>query len=194
MHTLIKTLRGLSFLGTCLLGLFINSAQAETFTQNTATGTRDGFYYDFWKSNGNASFTLEEPGRYTASWDRTTQEILGGLGWQGGSPTVVNYAGVFGDSSSSNQNMYLAYYGTLADRSGSFPRFIYAYIVESYGSYNPANCSGINLGTYQSDGASYQLRRCQTDGPSIPELLSSYHYYAVRSPRKGFGAISGTIT
>ena len=107
MHTLIKTLRGLSFLGTCLLGLFINSAQAETFTQANVSGERDGMFYTFEKFSGGASeFTLEEPGRYTLQWDRNSQDVYAGLGWKNGSPTVVNYSGVFGDNYANSQNAF----------------------------------------------------------------------------------------
>jgi peptidoglycan/xylan/chitin deacetylase (PgdA/CDA1 family) len=69
-------------------------------------------------------------------------------------------------------------------------------VIESYGSYNPANCNGgTDMGSFQSDGATYNVRRCQrVNQPSIDGNQTFYQYFSVRNPKKGFGNISGTIT
>jgi hypothetical protein len=163
-------------------------ASAQTLTSN-ATGTHDGFYYSFWKDSGDASFGLQAGGRYTSHWTKSTNNWVGGKGWETGSTDrVVHYSGTFGVDDS--QNSYLALYGWTRN-----PLIEY-YVIESYGSYNPANCGGgTDYGSFQSDGATYNVRRCQrVQQPSIDGTQTFYQYFSVRTPKKGFGAISGTIT
>lgn len=158
----------------------------QTLTSNS-TGTHGGHYYSFWKDSGNASFTLYDGGRYGSQWNSGTNNWVGGKGWNPGGAKVVNYEGYYGVNNS--QNSYLALYGWTRN-----PLVEY-YIIESYGSYNPSSCSGgTNYGSFQSDGATYNVRRCQrVQQPSIDGTQTFYQYFSVRSPKKGFGQISGTI-
>ncbi|WP_039916157.1 glycoside hydrolase family 11 protein [Cellvibrio mixtus] len=169
--------------------LGVSGASAQTLTSNS-TGTNNGFYYSFWKDSGNASMTLQSGGRYTSQWNSGTNNWVGGKGWNPGSSSrVLSYSGNYGVSNS--QNSYLAFYGWTKS-----PLIEY-YIIESYGSYNPASCSGgTDYGSFQSDGATYNVRRCQRiNQPSIEGNSSTfYQYFSVRNPKKGFGNISGTIT
>lgn len=172
----------------CTAALSATTVNAQTLTSNS-TGTHNGFYYSFWKDSGDASFGLLEGGRYTSQWSNGTNNWVGGKGWNPGGPKVVNYSGSYNVDNS--QNSYLALYGWTRN-----PLIEY-YVIESYGSYNPANCSGgTNYGSFQSDGATYNVRRCQrVNQPSIEGNSSTfYQYFSVRTPKKGFGAISGTIT
>ncbi|WP_202878185.1 glycoside hydrolase family 11 protein [Luteimonas marina] len=170
----------------CATGLLAAGAQAQTLNSN-ATGTHDGYYYTFWKDSGSASMTLMPGGRYTSQWTSNTNNWVGGKGWNPGGARVVNYSGNYGVNNS--QNSYLALYGWTRN-----PLIEY-YIVESYGSYNPASCSGgVDYGSFQSDGATYNVRRCQrVNAPSIDGTQTFYQYFSVRNPKKGFGNISGTI-
>ena len=173
---------------TCALAFGITTTNAQTLTSNQ-TGTHNGFYYSFWKDSGDASFGLLAGGRYTSQWSNSTNNWVGGKGWNPGGPKVVNYSGSYNVDNS--QNSYLALYGWTRN-----PLIEY-YVIESYGSYNPANCSGgQNYGSFQSDGATYNVRRCQrVNQPSIEGNSSTfYQYFSVRTPKKGFGNISGTIT
>lgn len=173
---------------TCAAALYATSASAQTLTSN-ATGTNNGFYYTFWKDSGDASMGLQAAGRYTSQWTNSTNNWVGGKGWNpGNSSRVVSYSGNYGVDSS--QNSYLAFYGWTRS-----PLIEY-YVIESYGSYNPASCSGgTDYGSFQSDGATYNVRRCQrVQQPSIDGTQTFYQYFSVRNPKKGFGAISGTIT
>jgi hypothetical protein len=171
-----------------LATLGVSAASAQTLTSNS-TGTNNGFYYSFWKDSGSASMTLGAGGRYTSQWNSGTNNWVGGKGWNPGSSSrVLSYSGNYGVSST--QNSYLAFYGWTRN-----PLIEY-YIIESYGSYNPASCSGgTDYGTFQSDGATYNVRRClRTQQPSIDGTQTFYQYFSVRNPKKGFGNISGTIT
>lgn len=171
----------------CSALLGVNNTQAQTLTNN-ATGTHNGFYYTFWKDSGDASMGLQAGGRYTSQWSNGTNNWVGGKGWNPGGPKVVTYSGSYNVDNS--QNSYLALYGWTRS-----PLIEY-YVIESYGSYNPASCSGgTDYGSFQSDGATYNVRRCQrVQQPSIDGTQTFYQYFSVRSPKKGFGQISGTIT
>ncbi|WP_323813043.1 glycoside hydrolase family 11 protein [Cellvibrio sp. NN19] len=166
----------------------ISSANAQTLSSNS-TGTNNGFYYTFWKDSGNATMTLGAGGRYTSQWTNNTNNWVGGKGWNPGNSTrTISYSGNYGVTAS--QNSYLALYGWTRS-----PLIEY-YVIESYGSYNPASCSGgTDYGSFQSDGATYNVRRCQrVQQPSIDGTQTFYQYFSVRNPKKGFGQISGTIT
>lgn len=171
----------------CAAALCATAVSAQTLTSNS-TGTHNGFYYSFWKDSGDASFGLQAGGRYTSQWTNSTNNWVGGKGWKPGGAKIVNYTGSFNITSSDNS--YLALYGWTRS-----PLIEY-YVIESYGSYNPASCSGgTDYGSFQSDGATYNVRRClRTQQPSIDGTQTFYQYFSVRTPKKGFGAISGTIT
>ena len=179
--------KGLVAIG--LAALLSSAVNAQTLTSNS-TGTHSGFYYSFWKDSGSASMTLYSGGRYSSQWNNSTNNWVGGKGWNpGNSSKVVNYSGYYGGSNS--QNTYLALYGWTRS-----PLIEY-YVIESYGSYNPSSCNGgTDYGSFQSDGATYNVRRCQrVNQPSIEgDRTTFYQYFSVRSPKKGFGNISGTIT
>ncbi len=168
--------------------LCATAVSAQTLTSNS-TGTNNGFYYTFWKDSGSASMTLQSGGRYTSQWTSNTNNWVGGKGWNPGSSSRdLSYSGNYGASNS--QNSYLAFYGWTRN-----PLIEY-YIIESYGSYNPSSCSGgTDYGSFTSDGATYNVRRClRTQQPSIDGTQTFYQYFSVRNPKKGFGNISGTIT
>ena len=173
---------------TCVAALYGTAINAQTLTSNS-TGTNNGFYYTFWKDSGDASMGLQAAGRYTSQWTNSTNNWVGGKGWNpGNSSRVVSYSGNYAVDNS--QNSYLAFYGWTRS-----PLIEY-YVIESYGSYNPSSCSGgTDYGSFQSDGATYNVRRClRTQQPSIDGTQTFYQYFSVRSPKKGFGNISGTIT
>ncbi len=185
--TPIKKLVGKSLLALGLTALG-SMATAQTLTSNS-TGTHNGFYYSFWKDSGSASMTLQAGGRYSSQWTNNTNNWVGGKGWRpGNNNKVVNYSGYYGGAN--NQNTYLALYGWTTD-----PLIEY-YVIESYGSYNPSSCQGgTDYGSFQSDGATYNVRRCQrVNQPSIIGNATFYQYFSVRTPKKSFGNISGTIT
>jgi len=180
--------KGVASALTCAAVLYGTAVSAQNLTSNS-TGTNNGFYYTFWKDSGDASMGLQAAGRYTSQWTNSTNNWVGGKGWNpGNSSRVVSYSGNYGVDNS--QNSYLAFYGWTRS-----PLIEY-YVIESYGSYNPSSCSGgTDYGSFQSDGATYNVRRClRTQQPSIDGTQTFYQYFSVRSPKKGFGNISGTIT
>lgn len=182
----VKKIAGAATLA--LAALCSNTVHSQTLSSNS-TGTNNGFFYSFWKDSGSATMTLYGGGRYSSQWNNSTNNWVGGKGWKPGtSSRVISYSGNYGGSN--NQNTYLALYGWTRS-----PLIEY-YVIESYGSYNPASCSGgTDYGSFQSDGATYNVRRCQrVNQPSIDGNATFYQYFSVRNPKKGFGNLSGTIT
>src|SRR5690349_17889775 len=83
-------------------------AEADRTVSSNTTGTHNGYYFSFWKDSGNASMTLRGDGRYTSSWDRSTNNWVGGKGWATGNRRTVTYSGTYNPG---NNNTYLALYG-----------------------------------------------------------------------------------
>ncbi|MEU4568929.1 glycoside hydrolase family 11 protein [Micromonospora sp. NPDC023956] len=161
-----------------------DAAQAEadrTLTSNT-TGTHNGYYFSFWKDSGNASMTLRADGRYSSSWDRSTNNWVGGKGWATGTRRTISYSGTYNPG---NNNTYLALYGWTRN-----PLIEY-YVVENFGSYNPSS-GATRLGTVTTDGGTYDILRSQrVNAPCIDgDRCTFYQYWSVRQQKRS----SGTIT
>jgi endo-1,4-beta-xylanase len=163
--------------------LLASPAQAEGDRQvcSNTTGTHNGYYFSFWKDGGDACMVLRENGRYTSSWNRSTNNWVGGKGWATGSRRTVSYSGSYNPG---NNNTYLALYGWTRN-----PLIEY-YIVENFGSYNPSS-GAQRLGTVTTDGGTYDILRSQrVNQPSIDGIATFYQYWSVRQQKR----TSGTIT
>lgn len=151
-------------------------------------GTHKGFYYNFWKQTveDNVRISCGDGGNFSANWSNVFNWI-GGKGWNPGGPRVVSYSGTFNsEEAQDSQNAYLTLYGWTTD-----PLIEY-YVVESYGTYNPKNCGhGRYFGSFQSDGATYDLRECQIVSLGRDTMV---RYFSIRNPPLPWGEVSGTIT
>nr|AGK45631.1 glycoside hydrolase family 11 protein [Phaedon cochleariae] len=168
--------------------LCLSVVNGQTTLDKNGVGFNNGYYYSFWKDSGDATFTLNAGGRYASNWTTRTNNWVGGKGWNPGSSSrTVHYSGYFGINA--NANSYLSLYGWTTN-----PLIEY-YVVESYGSYNPASCAGgTDEGSFNSGGATYQVRKCRrTNQPSIIGTQSFDQYFSVRTPKLGFGQVSGSV-
>lgn len=97
---------------------------------------------------------------------------------------VINYSGTY----QPNGNSYLAVYGWTRNS------LIEYYVVESYGSFNPASAAQ-KKGTVNCNGASYDiLSTWRNNAPSIDGTQTFQQYWSVRNPKKNpGGSISGTV-
>ncbi|TDC61636.1 1,4-beta-xylanase [Micromonospora sp. KC207] len=167
-------------------GTFIASpnayAEADRTLTSNLTGTHNGYFFSFWKDSGNASMTLRADGRYSSSWDRSTNNWVGGKGWATGTRRTITYSGSYNPG---NNNTYLALYGWTRN-----PLIEY-YVVENFGSYNPSS-GAQRLGTVTTDGGTYDILRSQrVNAPCIDgDRCTFYQYWSVRQQKRS----SGTIT
>lgn len=200
------TLKSFLTAAACVAAMSFSTANACTGAlnnQNNAVGTHNGYYYSFWKQTNNSrvNVTCGEPGYYRAEWSNVFNWV-GGVGWNPGGPRIVNYRGTFNSGiNRSSSNSYLALYGWTRA-----PTEVEYYIVESYGSYNPANCGGSGgvaggggsgdgqKGSVTIGGVVYDLTQCtRTNQPSISGTSTFKQFFSVRRNPQPWGQIQGTI-
>ena len=115
---------------TAMATVLATTAHAEsdrTITSNQ-TGTHNGYFFSYWKDNGNVTMNLGAGGNYSVSMNGINNSVVG-KGWNPGSSHTVNYSGSF----NCGGNCYLALYGWTTN-----PLIEY-YVVENFGNYNPSS-------------------------------------------------------
>ena len=145
------------------------------------TGTRDGFFYTFWKDAGTACMTLGRGGSYSLEYDLHPGNLVAGTGWRIGSATRrVGYRAATFEPGS---NSYLALYGW------STGPLVEYYVVDNWGSgFTPPGEGAAALGTIETDGGTYRIYRTrQIDKPSIRGTATFDQFWSVRTARRPIG-------
>jgi endo-1,4-beta-xylanase len=156
--------------GTVAISASPAHAEADRQVCSNTEGTHNGFFFSFWKDSGDACMVLRENGRYTSSWSRSTNNWVGGKGWNPGTRRTITYSGSYNPG---NNNSYLALYGWTRNP-----------LVEYYIGEN-------RLGSITTDGGTYDILRSQrVNQPSIDGTATFYQYWSVRQQKRS----SGTIT
>ncbi|KAL1583316.1 hypothetical protein WHR41_08063 [Cladosporium halotolerans] len=164
-------------------GLGALAAPMEEVAQPVTLDKRAGGLDYVQNYNGGAAGFQSDlnSGKFSLNWGGNT-DVVAGLGWKTGSARTINYSGSY---SPGNSGSYLAVYGWINNPQAEY------YIVESYGSFNPCSSGVTQLGTVQSDGATYTLcTDTRTNQPSITGQSTFTQYWSVRNTKR----TSGTIT
>jgi len=164
-----------------VLLLALQHSSAQEVISSNRTGTQDGWYWSFWKDNGNASMTLYPGGRYTTTWNGVNN-FTAGKGWAVGKPDrSICFEGSFNGGS----NGFLAVYGWTKNA------LIEYYVVENYGAWTPPG--GTSKGSYECDGGTYNIyETTRTNQPSIIGTATFQQYWSVRIAKDKRS--SGTVT
>ncbi|KAK6952103.1 hypothetical protein Daesc_006634 [Daldinia eschscholtzii] len=162
----------------------------------SATGRHNGYYFSWWTDGGSqVTYTNEAGGRYSVKWGGGGGNFVGGKGWNPGGPKEIRYSGSY----QPNGNSYLAVYGWTQN-----PLVEY-YVVENYGTYNPAS-QAQKKGSVTTDGGTYDIYRTQkrtggtvTTGNHFAAwekagLKLGTHNYMIVATEGYFSSGSATIT
>ncbi|EKM77078.1 hypothetical protein AGABI1DRAFT_44028 [Agaricus bisporus var. burnettii JB137-S8] len=146
----------------------------------SSTGNVNGYFYSLWmQSNTGATMDIQS-GSYSMNWQSSSQNVVGGIGWNPGSSQAISYSGSFNCAA----NCYLSIYGWTEN-----PLIEY-YVVESYGTYNPGSAAQL-LGTVNSDGGTYNIyHTVRVNQPSIHGTATFDQFWSVRTSHR----VGGTVT
>ncbi len=175
---------------TVLLLMGIGGVKAQTFTNN-ATGTKDGYYYEFWMQQDqakNGSMTLNAGGTFSTQWTNTFN-ILARKGQKlGDTKTHDQYGAMSVEFEVGSYNptgtSYICVYGWTRN-----PLVEY-YIIEKWNSYNPTT-GAQGKGNVTIDGAQYALAQGnRVNQPSIDGTSTFPQFFSVRQQGRTSGKIS----
>ncbi|KAI2637648.1 glycoside hydrolase family 11 protein [Hypomontagnella submonticulosa] len=147
----------------------------------SATGFHNGYYFSWWTDGGSqVTYTNEAAGRYSVRWGGGGGNFVGGKGWNPGGPKEIKYSGTY----QPNGNSYLAVYGWTQN-----PLVEY-YVVENFGTYNPAS-NAQRKGSVTTDGGTYDIYvSTRTNQPSIEGTRTFQQYWSIRTQKRTGGTVT----
>jgi len=171
---------------TFLFTLLPANVQAMTLTNN-ATGTYQGYDYEYWKDTGNGTMTLTGPGTFTCSWSNINNILFRTGKKLGSTKYYQDYGNIYIDYACNyrpNGNSYLSVYGWT---QGPLVEY---YIIESYGTWKPPGSNNVK-GYVNADGGTYEIyETTRYNQPSIEGNTTFQQYWSVRTQKRTSGTIS----
>ncbi|HEY9059645.1 MAG TPA: glycoside hydrolase family 11 protein, partial [Pseudobacteroides sp.] len=171
----------------CFTILFPVTVHAGPTLTSNATGTFEGYNYEYWKDNGTGTMTLNGGGTFSCSWSNINNILFRTGKKLGSTKTYQDYGNISIDYSCNyqpNGNSYMAVYGWTED-----PLVEY-YIIDSYGTWKPPG-NGIPMkGTITVDGRTYEVYQNSRTGPSIKGDTTFQQYWSICTSKRTSGTIS----
>ncbi|KAK8125167.1 glycoside hydrolase family 11 protein [Apiospora kogelbergensis] len=119
-------------------------------------------------------------GSYSVSW-QNANNFVGGKGWNPGASRSIQYNSTWNNF---NVNSYLSVYGWTRN-----PLVEY-YVVEAYGSYNPAS-QAQKKGSVSDDGGTYDIyQTTRVNQPSIEGTSTFPQFWSVRTSKRTSGTVN----
>ncbi|KAK1499480.1 glycosyl hydrolase family 11 [Colletotrichum cuscutae] len=175
--------RGLVTLATVFGAIASPTGELMEKRQSTpsSTGYHNGYYYSWWTDGGSqVTYTNGAGGSYSVNWGGGGGNFVGGKGWNPGGSKTINYSGTYNP----NGNSYLAVYGWTQN-----PLIEY-YIIETYGTYNPASAA-TKKGSVTSDGGTYDIYvSTRVNQPSIEGTKTFQQYWSIRTSKRTGGTVT----
>jgi len=173
---------------TILFSFFaVNVYAGPTLTAN-ATGTFEGYDYEYWKDNGTGTMTLNGGGSFSCSWSNINNILFRTGKKLGSTKTYKEYGNIvmeYACNYQPNGNSYMSVYGWTKE-----PLVEY-YIIDSYGTWKPPGNQYQPKGTISVDGGTYEIyETTRTQQPSIIGTATFQQYWSIRTVKR----TSGTIT
>ncbi|KAK4123176.1 glycoside hydrolase family 11 protein [Parathielavia appendiculata] len=142
--------------------------------------TRRQDYSQNYKTSGNVQFSPTSNG-YSVSFSGAGDFVVG-KGWRTGTSRTISYSG---SSSRSSGTVLLSVYGWTRNP-------LIEYYVQEWTSDGKGSAQGQKVGTYQADGATWDLwKHQQVNQPSIAGTTTFWQYIANRQGNSGAG--SGSV-
>jgi len=183
----LKSFAKLMSLTFLLSLLVVTNVQAGPTLTSNATGTIDGYNYEYWKDHGNGTMTLNGGGTFSCNWNNIGNILFRTGKSLGSTQTYQQYGNIqlnYACNYQPNGNSYLSVYGWT---EGPLVEY---YIIESYGTWKPPG-SNNPKGTITVDGGTYEIyETTRNQQPSIQGTQTFQQYWSVRTSKRTSGTIS----
>ncbi|MBR6986084.1 MAG: endo-1,4-beta-xylanase [Ruminococcus sp.] len=185
-------------MATLMCAMSVPATTAFAADQQDKGKTSDGYDYEMWNQygQGQVSFNPGTNGSFTCSWSnienflgRTGRKLTDKKPYSTYGTITVDYDVDY----KPDGNSYMCIYGWTEDPTVEY------YIVQAWGTWRPPGQQGGGLGTFSSDGSTYNIyKSTRVNQPSIHGTETFDQYWSVNTtnPAKAYSSthLTGTIT